>query len=206
MIDGLNHTTNFKSEENYNNKASVLNFWAQLWNLNKLVRVNHMYSSSPFYSIWNHTLGYFLNWLPFLSLILMLFWSASTFFIPSTWINSLFLTSALITLLEHDQTKCCMSIAPYTLEEKMYVGWSYRPILATITQSSKQPTPFRSDLLVTHNPKIINNKQKIVYFHMHTHIVNECLQKILFLLYHQWTLAQAARIWYICNLPIKKTF
>ena len=60
--DGLNQTTNFKSEENYNNEALVSNFWAQLWNLNRLVRVNHMYSSSPFYSIWNHTLGYFLNW------------------------------------------------------------------------------------------------------------------------------------------------
>ena len=45
-----------------NNQASVPKYWGRLWILTRLIRVDHLYSFPPFYSIWSHTLFYFLNW------------------------------------------------------------------------------------------------------------------------------------------------
>lgn len=48
-------------EQYYNNKALILELWSQLWILNKLFEVGHMYVSLSFYHIQNRILCYFLN-------------------------------------------------------------------------------------------------------------------------------------------------
>ena len=80
-------------------EALIPKFWGWLWIFEILVRVGDMYSFLLFYSIRNHTFCYFLNWHDkslFILFLLMLFWH---FFFPSIFINSLFLTVALIALL-----------------------------------------------------------------------------------------------------------
>ena len=48
-------------EQYNNNKALILELWSQLWILNKLFEVSHMYVSLSFYHIQNRILCNFLN-------------------------------------------------------------------------------------------------------------------------------------------------
>ena len=65
----------------------------QLCILNRLVSVSHTYSFSSFYSIRSYTFCYLID-MSFFCPILFFF-----FVIPSTWINLLFFTGALIIFL-----------------------------------------------------------------------------------------------------------